>query len=113
MTIPAYAWTKAEVEIIKAAWASDHGKLLINLIVDRIANLHGLSMAVDPYQTAFNEGRRFVGKSIADAVNAPLDKLVRPDDESKPGSVLSATERAARASVERVAAGSSSARKPR
>lgn len=93
--IPAYPWSKDDAQIIKAAWANEHGRKALDLIVARLCNLHGLSMSGDPHTTAFQEGRRFVGVSLAAAINTPLDKLVRTDDDHRSSGITTATERAA------------------
>lgn len=97
--IPAYAWTKEEVQIIKSAWADVHGKLALNLIIDRLCGVMGSSFVLgDSHATAFLEGVRWPAQQIAAAVNTPLDKLIQEPQNESPGSpVLTATERAARA----------------
>ena len=97
---PAYVWSKEEVQIIKAAWANEQGRRALDLVVSRLSNLHGLSMSGDPHMTAFMEGRRFVGVSLAAAINTPIDKLVRTDDDTRISSpVPTATERATAAAI--------------
>lgn len=98
MTAPAYQWSKDEVQIIKAAWATDAGKLALQLIVERLCILHGSSYSTDTHEMAFHEGRRFVGRELAHAINTPMEKAVRKkhDDDLIDTKPISATERAAR-----------------
>lgn len=95
MTQPLYEWTKDEAQIIKAAWASDHGKMALTLIVERLAGIHAGSFSSDALLMAFNEGRRFVGRELMTAINRPIDKLVKAPDEPRSNRPLTATERAA------------------
>jgi hypothetical protein len=89
-----YAWSKEEAQIIKAAWADDAGRAALTLVVQKLAMLHGQSFADTAELTAFHEGRRFVGIALMTAVNTPLDKLVRTDDDPGRGTIPTATERA-------------------
>lgn len=98
---PAYEWTKDEVQIIKAAWASDAGRHALSLIVDQLAGIHSRSFSSDALQMAFNEGRRFVAIELKTAINLPVDKIVKEPDEPRTGRLLTATERAERAASER------------
>lgn len=93
-----YPWTKDEVQVIKAAWASDHGRLALSLIVERLGNLHGASFAPDPHVTAFNEGRRYVARELMVAINNPVDRIVKEEPDERHGT-LTATERAASAAA--------------
>lgn len=88
-----HEWTKEEANIIKAAWATDHGRLAINLVVERLAGL--MSPAFDPSPTvaAWKEGRRSVGIDLMRVINTPTDKLFKEPDEPRRRS-LTATERA-------------------
>jgi hypothetical protein len=88
-----YKWTKEEAQIIKGSWANDGGRLALTIVVERLGNLQGGSMAADTHMTAFNEGRRWVAQQLATAINMPLDQLVEKDIERKTGTVT-ATERA-------------------
>lgn len=95
MTTPLYNWSKAEVQIIKAAWATDHGRRALTIIIEHLGSLHGPSFATDPMQMAFNEGRRFVARELMSAVNLPINKLVKEPDEPRDSRPPTATERAA------------------
>lgn len=90
-----YPWSKSEVETIKALYADDGGRRALELIIERLGNLNGLSFSADPHATAFNEGRRFVAIELLAAINIPTDKLVQeaPDGRTR---VVTATERAER-----------------
>jgi hypothetical protein len=96
--VPAYAFTKEEVQILKAAWTETHARLALNLIIDRICGVMGSSFVPgDPHATAFLEGVRWPAQQIAIAINTPLDKLIQEPPNESPGTpVLTATERAAR-----------------
>ena len=94
-----YPWTKDEVQIIKAAWATDQGRLALSLIVERLGNLHGASFAPDPYLTAFYEGRRNVARELMVAINNPVEKIVKEEPNEFGHGTLSATERANRAAA--------------
>lgn len=87
-----HVWTKDEVQIVKAAWATDPGRLALTLIVERICNLMG------PANTDIEEGRRRVGIDLMAAINLPLDKLIEEThgDDNQRGKPVTATERAAR-----------------
>lgn len=102
-------WTKDEAQIIKACWATDQGKLALQVIVNRVCNLMG------PAETALDEGRRRAGIDLAYAINTPLDKMSFEEDHDRSNGVsrtITATERAARAAVEQhVAAGGKRSRK--
>ena len=93
-----YAWTKDEVQIVKAAWATDPGRLALTVIVERLAALHGASFSPDALTMAFHEGRRFVGRELMIAINNPVEKIVKEPDEPRSNRPVTATERAERAS---------------
>ena len=94
---PAYPWTKDEARIIKAAWATDAGRLALNLIVERLGLLHAHSISADPVEMALLPGRRFVAVELASVINTPLDHIVKePNDDRSSSRPISATERAAR-----------------
>lgn len=100
----AYDWKKDEVQIIKAAWASDHGKQALLLIVEKLAGIHADPFHQDPYIHARGAGRRSVGIDLMRAINTPIDKLVKAPDERRSNRPVTATERAAdaeRASIRR------------
>lgn len=80
-------WTKEEAQIIKACWATEPGRLALNLIVERLCGLMG------PADTDIEEGRRRVGIDLMRAINQPIDKLVK-DNTHEPTRVVTATERA-------------------
>jgi len=105
---PEYPFAKEEVSILKAAWASDAGKLALNLIIERLGLLHGHSISADPIENALIPGRRFVAVELARAINTPLDQFTKDTDVRSSSRPVSATERA-----RRVAAGlDPSGRKP-
>ncbi len=95
---PSYSFTRDEVQIIKAAWSTDAGRLALQLVVERLGNMHGASFDTDPILMAFNEGRRFVARELATAINMPIEKIVKEqhDDSVRISEPISATERAAR-----------------
>ncbi len=100
-------WTKDEAQIIKACWATDQGKLALQVIVNRVCNLMG------PAETALDEGRRRAGIDIAHAINTPLDRMTFEEDHDRSNGVsrtITATERAARAAVEQHVASAGSKR---
>ena len=111
---PIYVWSKEEAEIVKAAWADEHGRRALELIIGRVCNLMGQSFETDPHATAFNEGRRYVGIALKNAINTPMNKLVRTDDDNRSsGPVATATERAAAVAVSQPAAASTGTRRKR
>lgn len=91
-----YEYSKDEVQIIKAAWASEHGKQALMLIVERLCGIHADAFHPDPYIHARGAGRRSVGVDLMRAINAPLDKLVKAPDEPRSNRPITATERAER-----------------
>jgi hypothetical protein len=102
--VPEYVWTKEEAQIIKAAWADEHGRRALNLIIDRLCNVMGSSMVLgDPHATSFQEGRRWPAQQLAIVIKMPLDQLTQDTPHEPAGSspVLTATERAARGSLPR------------
>jgi hypothetical protein len=90
-----YAWSRDEVQIIKAAWSTDAGRLALTVIVEHLAGLQSSTYDDNPGRMAHSEGRRSVGIDLMRAINLPMDKLMetRPDDRH---GTLTATERAAR-----------------
>lgn len=93
---PEYPWTKEEVQIIKAAWVTDQGRLALNLIVERLGQLHGHSISADPIENALLPGRRFVAVELARAINAPLEQFTKEPDDDRSSRPITATERASR-----------------
>ena len=93
---PEYPFSKDEVSILKAAWASDAGKLALTLIIERLGQLHGHSISADPIEHALIPGRRFVAVELARAINTPLDQFTKDTDDRSSSRPLTATERAAR-----------------
>ncbi len=93
---PEYPFSKEEVSILKAAWASDAGKLAITLIIERLGQLHGHSISADPIEQALLPGRRFVAVELARAINTPLDQFAKDADDRSSSRPVSATERARR-----------------
>jgi len=91
-----FEWTKSDVEIVKAAWATDQGQRLIKLLVERLADVEGASFSLSHSDMAFNEGRRFVGRELARAVKKSINSLVKEPDEPRDSRPITATERAAR-----------------
>jgi len=103
-----YPWSKDEVQVVKAAWASEHGRIALNLIVERLAGLMAPSFSTDPLVMARAEGRRSVGVDLMRAINMKLEQLVKEPHEPRTGRIPTATERA-----ERTAAGELAAAKRR
>lgn len=95
---PAFDWSKDDVQTIKAAWASEHKHALL-LIVERLGNLHGGPHSLSHEDLAFDAGRKFVARELTIAINTPLDKFVK-DQNERANRTLTATERADRASAE-------------
>lgn len=93
-----HTWTKREVEMIKALYADPGGRLALEMIMERLGMLTGPSFASDPYATAFNEGRRFVAREIAAAINLPIEHLIQEEPHGR-SRVITATERAERAAA--------------
>jgi hypothetical protein len=99
-----YPWTKEEVQSVKAAWASDAGRVALTIIVERLANIHGASFSNNPLEMAFNEGARFIGRELMAAINQPVEKIVKePDEPHSRTRVPTGTERAERTAAERAA----------
>lgn len=92
MTAP-YEFTRDEVQILKAAWASDAGRMALDVIAGRLCQLHGASFNTDALVMAHNEGRRYVGRAIMAAVQLPLEKIVREPDEPRSSRPVTASER--------------------
>ena len=98
-------WSKDEVQIIKAAWASDQGRLALNLIVERLAGLMAPSFDTDALAMARNEGRRSIGVDLMRAINMPINAIVKEPHEPRSNRPITATERADRAAAERIERG--------
>jgi len=94
-----FDFTREEQSALKAAWATDHGRAALTIIIERIGMMHKSSFAPDAHVTAFNEGRRFVAIAVATAINQPLKDAHEHDDTRGP--IPTATERAARDAIER------------
>ncbi|AVX04231.1 hypothetical protein MXMO3_01705 [Maritalea myrionectae] len=59
---------RAAAMAVRQGTANDTQQVVFfNWIVQQIAEVQGMSFRQDPYETAFNEGKRFVGQSIIDA----------------------------------------------
>lgn len=91
-----FDWTKPDVEIVKAAWATEQGQRLIKLIVERLGDVEGAAISLTQSDMAFNEGRRFVARELARAVKKSINNLVKEPDEPRDSRPITATERAAR-----------------
>lgn len=91
--IQPYAWTKEEAAAIKALYATDAGRYVLDIIVHRLGMLEGMSFAGDPYTTAFQEGRRYVGGNLNNVLITPMDKIIREEPDVRHGPITS-TERA-------------------
>ena len=99
MSTPVYPWTKEEAERIKALYADPGGRLVLEMIIERLGWLNGASfMAGDPYMTAFTEGRRFVARELLTAINVPTEALIKEEPNGRTRT-LTATERAERAAA--------------
>ena len=99
MTHEPYAWTKEEAQIIKACWATDAGALALQLVVERLGRLHGGTLSSDALQMAHSEGRRSLAIDLMDAINTPLDRLVKEEPLEHGHPPITATERAAQAAA--------------
>jgi Cu/Ag efflux pump CusA len=97
MIAPLYPWSKDEAQIIKAAWATDPGRLALNLVVERLAGLMGPAFDSDALVMAHREGRRSVGVDLMRAINMKIEQLVKEDNEPRSSRIATATERAERA----------------
>ena len=93
-----HIWTKREVELVKGLWADEGGRQALEMIIERLGNLAGPSFVADPHMTAFNEGRRFVARELAAAINLPVEQLIAEEPHGRPR-VITATERAERAAA--------------
>jgi hypothetical protein len=89
-----YDFTRDEQAAIKAAWATEHGRAALTVIMERLGMLHLSSFSPDANVTAFNEGRRFVAICVAHAINKPLKESDAGHDIDSRGPVPTATERA-------------------
>ena len=70
-----HEWTKEEVQIIKAAWATDAGRVALEVIVGRIAGLHGTTYNDNALRMAHSEGRRSVGHDLMRAINLKIENI--------------------------------------
>lgn len=77
-----YQWTKDEVDIIKRCWRDDGGRLALQLVVERLGNLHGSSFAENALEMAHGEGRRWVARALMHAINVPLSAFNEESHES-------------------------------
>lgn len=93
-----HEWTKDELQIIKAAWATDAGRLALSIVVERLAGLHGSTYHDNPQRMAHSEGRRSVGIDLMRAVNLPIEKIIEAPKDDRHGPIT-ATERAALAAA--------------
>ena len=91
-----HEWTKEEVQIIKAAWATDAGRVALEVIVGRIAGLHGTTYNDNALRMAHSEGRRSVGHDLMRAINLKIENVVKEHHEPRSFQPASATELAAR-----------------
>lgn len=101
MMIPEYEWTKPEVEALKAAWATDTGKLALMVIIERLGLIHGGPPSLDPLTLAFTEGRRWMARELKAVVNKPIDKLVKEQHEPRDSRPISSTKRAEQLAADR------------
>ncbi len=92
-----YEFTKDEVQILKAAWATDPGRIALTVIVERLAGLMSDPFDTNPYNHARNAGRRSVGVDLMRAINLPIEKVAKEPDEPRSSRPITATERAERA----------------
>jgi hypothetical protein len=101
-------WTRDEAQLIKRCYATPEGRDALDLIVQRLALYYQSSFNPDTHVTAFNEGRRFVGKALDDMIHKPLSTFQGITDANHnrgrgltdDGRPVSTTER-----IERIAAG--------
>lgn len=94
-----YPWTKEEVQIIKACWASEPGRIALQLVVERLGVLHGDSYDDNPSRMAWIAGRRYVARELMAAINNPVEKIAKEPHEPRSNRPITATERAARAAA--------------
>lgn len=101
MTPHLHPWTKEEAALIKGLWADEGGRKAIDMLVGRVCGLMSASMVIgDTHLTAHMEGRRWVARSIMHAVRTPMEQLTGTTNEPDGSRILTATERAARATAE-------------
>lgn len=89
-----FDWTRREVEIVKGAWATDAGRLALEIVMTRLGDIHGLPPSVDALSLAAHTGRRFVAVALKDAITKPAEQLVKEPHEPR-SPIRTATERAA------------------
>jgi hypothetical protein len=89
-----HEWTKDEVAILKAAWATPEGRAAISVIVESLCQIDGDPFDDNPLRMARLVGRRSVAVDLSRAIKHPVEKLVREPDEPRSTRTLTATERA-------------------
>jgi hypothetical protein len=76
---------KWEIEALRAMWQgqADAGvcERAMKLIIERFGRLYFSShVPGDPYQTAFNEGRRAVAQDLMRALTSPIEDLTKEEE---------------------------------
>lgn len=92
-----YEFSRDEVQILKAAWATDPGRVALTVIVERMSGLMSDTFDADPYTHARNSGRRSLGVDLMRAINLPIEKVAQEPHEPRSSRPITATERAERA----------------
>lgn len=90
-----YPWTKQEAALVRRLWDDEGGRKVLTMLLERMCGLSSLSMSSDPHLTSFNEGRRWVGRQLLDAIETPVELLVHEEPDERT-TVVTATERARR-----------------
>lgn len=101
-----FDFSRDEQAALKAAWATEHGRAALTVVIRKIGLVGAVPFTADPYWNAFNMGRLFCGQSVADAINNPLkDTDAGHDTIDSRGPIPTATERAAHDAIVRATAG--------
>jgi hypothetical protein len=94
---PVHAWTKDQAMTIKSAYATDIGRMAIDIIIEQLCAAGASSFSSDAALMAFLEGRRWPGIELSYVVTTPLERIIKETHEPRTGRILTATERAERA----------------
>lgn len=73
-TVPA-KYGPAEVAAIQSLLGNEQGKRALDWIVHGACDAYGMSFRGDPYDTAFAEGKRFVGNQVIKLMKIRLDTV--------------------------------------